>query len=169
MTHFFIPFSLTTGNEDDEGTGVSLMRLWLATEVSYSSSLSSLLRFLLRQQLTLSIIQNVTSQAGFDNFVRTSIPGLNEAQFARLKELYPTDPSLGEPYGTGDAFNLTGFNKAVASLYGDYVFQNSRRSLLSKIVSSSKNAGVYSYLHSTFKSTPLLGAYHSSELANTCE
>lgn len=117
--------------------------------------------------LTLGAIKNVTDEAGFDNYLRSIIPGLKESQYSKLKELYPSDPTQGAAYDTGSLYNITGQNKRVASILGDMTFSYTRRLLLDEIAKTKQY--VYSYVHGTFKSTPFLGSYHAIEMVNTCE
>lgn len=117
--------------------------------------------------LTLKPLQNVTDEAGFDDYLRVNIPNLKESDYSKLKELYPSDPTQGSPYKTGNLYNITGQNKRLASFYGDLTFQYARRLLINTVYKT--NPKVFSYIHGTFAKTPLLGCYHIIELVNTCE
>ncbi|KAJ2921870.1 hypothetical protein H1R20_g15226, partial [Candolleomyces eurysporus] len=77
--------------------------------------------------------------------------------------LYPEDPSVGSPYGTGvELFGLPASYKRHASIVGDLVFDAPRRMLS---VAAAK-AGVKSYVYQFTQPQPerLTGVAHSSEV-----
>ncbi|THU99545.1 esterase 1 [Dendrothele bispora CBS 962.96] len=87
-----------------------------------------------------------------------------DSSITRLLELYPDDPALGSPFGTGNETfgKLPGFKRA-AALEGDLSFQSQRR-LLSQTVSK---AGVktFAYLFTQpQQSDPSLGVSHGSDV-----
>lgn len=64
---------LLNGNQDDEGT-----------------------------LLTRGASSNLTTDAHFESWIKEQlIPGITNDQFTRLAKLYPSDPNVGSPYGTG--------------------------------------------------------------------
>ncbi|GJJ08500.1 hypothetical protein Clacol_002718 [Clathrus columnatus] len=102
----------------------------------------------------------------FVNFVDASqsnyYPDASDAQFAPLAVLYPSDPAVGSPFGTGDANQLTPQFKRIAAFQGDSTFQAPRRFFL-RIASKRQN--VWSFLFKRGKTTPFLGSFHGSDLA----
>lgn len=114
--------------------------------------------------LVLGTISNLTDEAGFKKFSKDSFSTSDE-QYARLAQLYPSDPAAGSPYNTGFLNQLTPQSKRVASLYGDKVFSMPRKVLLREVAKFNPN--IYSYIYRGFKSTPFLGSLHISELLNT--
>ncbi|RXW11248.1 hypothetical protein EST38_g14607 [Candolleomyces aberdarensis] len=77
--------------------------------------------------------------------------------------LYPEDPSVGSPYGTGDElFGFPASYKRLASIIGDLVFDAPRR-MLSEVAAK---AGVktYGYLFTHPQPDPSSGVLHSSEI-----
>ncbi|PIL25491.1 hypothetical protein GSI_13381 [Ganoderma sinense ZZ0214-1] len=57
-------------------------------------------------------------------------PGASSAEVAPILALYPNDPAQGSPFGTGDANQLAPMYKRMAAFEGDFLFQSTRRSLL---------------------------------------
>ncbi|KII90741.1 hypothetical protein PLICRDRAFT_683700 [Plicaturopsis crispa FD-325 SS-3] len=84
----------------------------------------------------------------------------------KLLQLYPDDPSIGSPYGTGNQTFGTqpGFKRA-ASLIGDLAFQSKRRAWIQ--AASNASVKTYSYLFTDPQTTsePRLGVFHGSEVA----
>lgn len=59
--------------------------------------------------LTLGYIANITDDEGMASYIRdVLLPGISDQDLNRLLSLYPSDPSAGSPYGTGDKWNITG-------------------------------------------------------------
>ncbi|KAG7439417.1 alpha/beta-hydrolase [Guyanagaster necrorhizus] len=70
-------------------------------------------------------------------------PYIPDAILDRFLELYPNDPSLGSPYGTGnESFGLPVGYKRLASMMGDLTFDAQRRTWIQAAV----RAGVKSYV-----------------------
>ena len=64
-----------------------------------------------------------------------------------LLELYPDDPALGSPFGTGDeTFGLGSEYKRVAAMADDVAFQSTRRALAQN--ASAYGSAVFAYLFS---------------------
>ncbi|QRW13402.1 carbohydrate esterase family 10 protein [Ceratobasidium sp. AG-Ba] len=67
------------------------------------------------------------------NWLTVRLPGLyfgmsNVTAIQELLKLYPTDPAVGSPYGTGnDTFGQGAQYKRASSVLGDLIFQASRR------------------------------------------
>ncbi|VDB94161.1 unnamed protein product [Peniophora sp. CBMAI 1063] len=76
---------------------------------------------------------------------------------------YPQDPSLGSPFDTGSNNTLTPENKRIAAILGDVLFQAPRRFLLAERPGS---ANAYAFLHKKSKASPVLGAYHTSDVSD---
>ncbi|KAF9810804.1 hypothetical protein IEO21_06784 [Rhodonia placenta] len=106
---------------------------------------------------------NITTDEEFLQYIGSNyIPGATPAEIAAVGAAYPDNPSLGSPFGTGDADVLTPQFKRIAAFTGDWQFQAPRRLTLS-VVSQTQDA--WAYLFKRGKSTPYLGAYHSSDLS----
>jgi acetylcholinesterase len=46
----------------------------------------------------------------------------------RLLDLYPDEPELGSPFGTGnETFGRPAVHKRAAAIFGDFLFQSSKR------------------------------------------
>ncbi|KAF6745462.1 triacylglycerol lipase 3 [Ephemerocybe angulata] len=92
----------------------------------------------------------------------TSIAELTSVADTLLK-LYPADPTVGSPYGTGDElFGLPASYKRVASVVGDVNFDAPRR----QWARAAAKAGVksYGYHFTQPQPVPALGVYHSAEI-----
>ena len=61
---------------------------------------------------------------------------------AKLLELYPSDPALGSPFDTGDAFAFSPQFKRMAALQGDFIEQAPRRLFVQTLA---KTQPVFSY------------------------
>ncbi|KAI0028537.1 carotenoid ester lipase precursor [Vararia minispora EC-137] len=81
----------------------------------------------------------------------------------RILGLYSSDPTAGSPFDTGDANAITPEYKRMAAVLGDAFLQAPRRFLLRQ---RSGQQPSYAYLYSRFKSTPYLGAFHTSDDAD---
>ncbi|KAF8516316.1 Alpha/Beta hydrolase protein [Hysterangium stoloniferum] len=121
-----------SGDCDDEGTIFSMSTLNLTTDLEATTYLH-------------------------ENY----IPEANDAQFATLATLYPSDPAAGSPFDTGDANQLSPEFKRIAAFQGDFVFQAPRRFF---IRIASKRQNVWSFLFKRGKATPIVGSFHSSDL-----
>ncbi|KAJ7107436.1 Alpha/Beta hydrolase protein [Mycena epipterygia] len=93
--------------------------------------------------------------------VLSYLSGATPAQISRIAELYPQDPKQGSPFGTGLANQVTPEFKRIAAFGGDFFFNGLRR-LLVQHTSATQNT--WSWLSKRGKSTPEVGAFHSSDL-----
>lgn len=85
---------------------------------------------------------------------------------SRLLDLYPKDPALGSPYGTGDElFGLPAIFKRAASLWGDMQFTAPYRQWMHTVIKHGQPA--YGYLFTqpqNFTSPPDVGVPHAAEM-----
>ncbi|PWN50175.1 alpha/beta-hydrolase [Violaceomyces palustris] len=125
---------LLIGNNDDEG---SILALPQATGLINDTS-----------------VINFLNARGFS--------GLSDDQRNELLELYPSDPSQGSPYGTGDDDQMAPRSKQVNSLLGDSLFHSPRRNFMSK--SQPGQSPMYGYLFRSGKYINYLGSFHELEL-----
>ncbi|KAI0644305.1 carotenoid ester lipase [Trametes meyenii] len=121
------------GSNEDEGTLDAINSLNITTEV----------------EATAYIKNNYFSTASHENITR-------------LLELFPADPALGSPFGTGKAFAFTPQYKRLAAFQGDLYFTAARRLFLQQLADKQV---VRSYLYARNK-IPGLGAAHTTELTN---
>ncbi|KAF7377302.1 Carboxylic ester hydrolase [Mycena sanguinolenta] len=106
---------------------------------------------------------NITTDSKFVSYVHSNyLPTGTPAQIARVAELYPQDPAQGSPFGTESANQLTPEFKRVAAFEGDLVLTGLRRFFIQH---ASKRQNTWSWLSKRGKSTPYLGAYHTSDMA----
>ncbi|KAF8186514.1 Alpha/Beta hydrolase protein [Mycena galopus ATCC 62051] len=141
----FAKIPLLSGDCDDEGTLFSFSNTNITYAVVYVRSLS----FSFRPEM--------------GGLIRTPnyLPGGTPAQVAQIAALYPQDPALGSPFGTGSANELTPEFKRMAAFQGDLDFIGLRRLLLQH---ASKTQNTWSWLSKRGKSTIYLGASHGSDL-----
>ncbi|KII95435.1 hypothetical protein PLICRDRAFT_98558 [Plicaturopsis crispa FD-325 SS-3] len=105
---------------------------------------------------------NVTTNETFIEYVREKyLVGTNDTDLAQVAAAYPEDPSEGSPFDTGDDNTVTPEFKRIAAFQGDFLFQAPRRQMFSVM---SQTKPVWSFLFKRGKDTPVLGAYHSSDL-----
>lgn len=63
-----------------------------------------------------------STDAEFNEYVNTFLfPSATNAEIDVIAKLYPSDPALGSPFGTGDNFVLWPQYKRLAALQGDVV------------------------------------------------
>eukprot|EP01117_Protostelium_nocturnum_P000333 TRINITY_DN103_c0_g2_i1.p1 TRINITY_DN103_c0_g2~~TRINITY_DN103_c0_g2_i1.p1 ORF type:complete len:773 (+),score=206.90 TRINITY_DN103_c0_g2_i1:57-2375(+) len=70
---------------------------------------------------------NFTDEATLKYFIQTSYPKLSASSMNKILELYPNDPTVGSPYGTGNKTFFGVQGKRAASMYGDFFFAFPRR------------------------------------------
>jgi acetylcholinesterase len=80
-----------------------------------------------------------------------------------LLTLYPQNVTLGSPYDTGTQNAFTPEFKRIASILGDLMFQAPRRFFLNH---SLEKQNTWSFLSKRFKSLPVLGSLHGSDIPN---
>ncbi|KAG2008420.1 carotenoid ester lipase [Coprinopsis cinerea AmutBmut pab1-1] len=107
---------------------------------------------------------NVTTDAGFKNWVKNVFLRIPDEQVERIAQLYPSTPSAGSPFGTGNRNALTPQFKRFAAFQGDGVFQAPRRWFLQH---TAHRQDVWTYVHKRLKGLPVLGAAHATDLLNS--
>ncbi|SJK98002.1 uncharacterized protein ARMOST_01258 [Armillaria ostoyae] len=96
------------------------------------------------------------------NFSPPAIP--NRVLF-RFLQLYPDDPILGSPYGTGNqTFGLPSGYKRLASMYGDLMFDSPRRYWTQTAVRAGVKAYGYQFTQRLSTTPAMFGVPHTSEL-----
>ncbi|KAI0763837.1 carotenoid ester lipase [Trametes elegans] len=106
---------------------------------------------------------NLTTNQEAAAYVKSNYyPHASSANISRLLELYPEDPALGSPYGTGHAFAFTPQYKRLAAFQGDLYFTAPRRFLLNQ---RSGQQVMRSFLSERNK-VKGMGATHTTDLAN---
>ncbi|TFY52381.1 hypothetical protein EVJ58_g10049 [Rhodofomes roseus] len=107
---------------------------------------------------------NVTTDEEFLTYINIEyLPDASPIEMLAVGAAYPEDPSLGSPFDTGDANQLTPQFKRIAAFTGDWQFESPRRLVLETM---SRTQDAWAYLYRRGKSTPYLGAYHSSDLSD---
>ncbi|KAG7445282.1 esterase 1 [Guyanagaster necrorhizus] len=92
-------------------------------------------------------------------------PYLSDDILDRLLELYPDDPSLGSPYGTGnETFGLPSGFKRVAAMSGDLTFDAQRRTWTQTAAQAGVKAYGYQFTQNVSSNAAYLGVPHASEL-----
>ncbi|KAJ6543596.1 carotenoid ester lipase precursor [Mycena vulgaris] len=91
----------------------------------------------------------------------TYLPSATPAQLANISALYPDDPPQGSPFNTGTANEFAPQFKRLAAFQGDYVFVGARRFFLQHASATQK---AWSWLNIRGKSTPVVGAFHGSDV-----
>jgi len=105
----------------------------------------------------------VTTDAEFIQYIESNyFPGASMDELNKIMAAYPDDPSQGSPFGTGSENALTPQYKRLASILGDIIFQAPRRFLLQN---AAHTENTWAYLYQRGSSTPFLGAFHGSDLA----
>ncbi|KAF8971836.1 carotenoid ester lipase precursor [Flammula alnicola] len=106
--------------------------------------------------------RNVTTEADFRQYVSeifiSRAPG---SELEPLWSYYPSTPSEGSPFGTGDKNKLTPQFKRMAAFQGDVVFIAPTRFLLQNLSGKQK---IWSYLSRRWKFVWGLGSFHFSDI-----
>ncbi|KAK0460407.1 esterase 1 [Desarmillaria tabescens] len=93
-------------------------------------------------------------------------PMIPSAVMDDLMMLYPDDPALGSPYGTGnDTFGFSSGYKRMAAMNGDLMFDSQRRMILQH--AANNRVKTFGYLFSCGLPTfsPQSGVLHSAEIS----
>ncbi|OCH92510.1 alpha/beta-hydrolase [Obba rivulosa] len=90
------------------------------------------------------------------------LPGLPQEQVSQVLALYPSDPAVGSPYGTGDMYAITPQYKRLSSIIGDLEYHSQRRFFLNE---TSHRQHAWSYQSKEFK-LPVIGAMDLSDTFN---
>ncbi|TDL19967.1 carotenoid ester lipase precursor [Rickenella mellea] len=105
---------------------------------------------------------NITTEAELEAFVSSNeFPAASSGAVKNVAALYPANPAVGSPFGTGSANALSSQFKRIAAIQGDYAFHSNRRFLLKNRAS---HQTIFSYLTKRNKFVPILGASHASDL-----
>ncbi|KAK0194672.1 Alpha/Beta hydrolase protein [Armillaria mellea] len=92
-------------------------------------------------------------------------PTISDAILERFLELYPDDPSLGSPYGTGnETFGLPSGYKRVAAMGGDVTFDAQRRTWTQAAVQAGVKAYGYQFTQNSSLYLSEWGVPHGSEI-----
>ncbi|PRP83487.1 carboxylesterase family protein [Planoprotostelium fungivorum] len=95
---------------------------------------------------------------------------LTSVQRKRWLQLYPNDPAVGSPYGTGNRTYYSEEYKRASSIFGDLVFVSARRFMVEQ--ASEKSVPVWTYLFDyvthpeLINGTSYMGVKHADELAS---
>ncbi|PAV18605.1 sterol esterase from carbohydrate esterase family CE10 [Pyrrhoderma noxium] len=110
-----------------------------------------------------SLVQrNITTNGEFLEYVKENyLPQISQEDLEAIGEAYPEDPSQGSPFDTGSSNAVTPQYKRLAAFTGDLIFQAPRRYFLQTV---SKTQNAWAFLYKRGKSTPILGAYHGSDI-----
>ncbi|KAK0460643.1 extracellular triacylglycerol lipase precursor [Desarmillaria tabescens] len=97
-------------------------------------------------------------------------PAIPDTILDRLLELYPDDPSLGSPYGTGkETFGLPSGFKRLAAMSGDLTFDAQRRTWTQTAVRSGVKAYGYQFTQRSSSYKPELGDFVYGRLDSSTE
>ncbi|KAF8259500.1 carotenoid ester lipase precursor [Lactarius quietus] len=111
--------------------------------------------------ISLSLV-NITTDAKLREYLFESfLIGITDTQMDEVLTLYPQNVTLGSPYDTGTQNAFTPQFKRIASTLGDLEFQAPRRLFLNN---TSEKQNTWSFLSKRFKSLPILGSVHGSDI-----
>ncbi|KAF8961997.1 esterase 1 [Flammula alnicola] len=125
--------------------------------------------------------QDTNSEEDISEFLTTGFtpslvsPAAQAATIERILQLYPDEPALGSPFGTGNnTFGLSSEYKRFAAIWGDVLIQSPRRSFTQNM--SATSVQVFPYYFTDPDAVPIpglasaaaapgsLGVTHSSEI-----
>ncbi|KIJ47403.1 hypothetical protein M422DRAFT_164078 [Sphaerobolus stellatus SS14] len=105
---------------------------------------------------------NVTTEAQLHKYMKDIyVPSGTDAEIDTFIAAYPADITQGSPFNTGILNAVTPQFKRLAAMQGDLVFQAPRRYFINQIAGKQN---IWVYLHKRLKLTPVLGAFHSSDI-----
>ncbi|KAJ2920605.1 hypothetical protein H1R20_g16490, partial [Candolleomyces eurysporus] len=106
---------------------------------------------------------NLDEGTSFSSHTSLSDQDALSAMLDQVLTLYPEDPSVGSPYGTGnELFGLPASYKRLSSIMGDLVFDAPRR-MLSEAAAEARVKS-YGYLFTHPQPDPSSGVLHGSEI-----
>ncbi|KDR78238.1 hypothetical protein GALMADRAFT_224614 [Galerina marginata CBS 339.88] len=121
--------------------------------------------------------QNINSTLEIEEFLIAGIspslvsPSEQASVVQQILELYPDIPALGSPFGTGNnTFGLSSQYKRLAAIFGDFIFQSSRRTFTENMAAAGVKVFAYHFsdpdaILPTVPAAPgSLGITHSSEI-----
>lgn len=104
---------------------------------------------------------NITTTAQLKQYLQTIwFPQASSIAVNGILNLYPDNPVLGSPFGTGTNNSLSAQFKRIAAFQGDAVFQAPRRYFLQNRSDKQKT---WSYLYKRYKDIAGLGSLHASD------
>lgn len=104
---------------------------------------------------------NSTNSTTLTKALHELYPVASSDIFESLLKLYPDQPSLGSPFGTGNASQLYLGFKRNAALVGDSAFHFQKRAFHEAVAGKLK---IWNYNSKYGKATPFLGTFHGSDL-----
>jgi len=105
---------------------------------------------------------NITTDAEYIAYIGENyLTGANATTVAAVGQAYPDDITQGSPFNTSVANAITPEFKRLAAFQGDIVFQAPRRFFLR---TASKTQDAWTFLFKRGKATPVLGAFHGSDI-----
>ncbi|GAA6004486.1 carboxylesterase/lipase family protein [Rhodotorula paludigena] len=111
--------------------------------------------------------KGLNSTSDFAAAIAARWPQMQNSTIERLLELYPNDPSVGCPYGTGDGVLPSGtHDKRSNSLWGDVMYHFGRRWMAQLFAEADQPVFSYRYNQPAENATVLLGTAHFAEVAS---
>ncbi|RPD69259.1 carotenoid ester lipase precursor [Lentinus tigrinus ALCF2SS1-7] len=106
-------------------------------------------------------MMNITTDEEFASYLaQTWFPGASSRDLTKLLRLYPSDPSAGSPFDTGNANAFTPQYKRISAVQGDWFFNAPRRQLLDRF---SRHQLMYNFQSARGNFTGI-GDAHGSDL-----
>ena len=95
----------------------------------------------------------------------TTLPASFQGDVQELLALYPDDPALGSPFGTGnETFGLSPEYKRLASIVGDTQFQAPRRAWVNAVADAGEPVHAFLFADPEAVATPSLGVTHGTDV-----
>ncbi|EGG04414.1 putative carotenoid ester lipase precursor [Melampsora larici-populina 98AG31] len=93
--------------------------------------------------------------------LQQKVPKASPEMIEKILQLWPSDPKLGSPFGTGDKNAVTPVYKQYSAILGDLAFQGLRRLFLRTTANVMPS---WSLLDRAEENFPIIGAFHASDL-----
>ncbi|KAH8556307.1 Alpha/Beta hydrolase protein [Umbelopsis sp. PMI_123] len=110
---------------------------------------------------------NINTTDELISWLKNLYPSLEDATIDRLLELYPDDPALGSPFGTGDMYSGGRYGlqyKRGNALVGDFAMAGPRRLTCETWVEAGLDVYSYNWNQSDYNNPPEDGSDHAQEV-----
>lgn len=104
---------------------------------------------------------SVKTEDQFREFISKKVPKASPDQIEKVLQLWPSDPKLGSPFGSGDKNAITPVYKQYSAILGDFGFQGLRRLFLR---ATCDFMPTWSLLDRAEQHFPVVGAFHASDI-----
>lgn len=110
---------------------------------------------------------NVNTSQQIENWLNTTYTSLKPSTIAKILDLYPNNPALGSPYGTGHLYTNATYGlqyKRGSAIGGDIVMVGPRRLMCEVWSNAGEDVYSYNWNQSDYGTAPQAGSTHFQEV-----